>query len=66
MAKDKKEKKAGGGAKKAPSIMGVDSRKPKHSMDTNRPSKGVAGQRDAATVRVCWWACVFFSSSSPS
>ncbi|KAF5842967.1 NUC091 domain-containing protein [Dunaliella salina] len=46
MAKDKKEKgKKGGG------LMGTDTRKPKHSLDTNRPSKGVANQRDAATTR---------------
>ncbi len=31
--------------------MGVDTRKPKHSLDTNRPSKGMGNQRDAATVR---------------
>ena len=28
-----------------------DSRKPKHSRDASRPSKGGKGQRDAATVR---------------
>lgn len=29
----------------------TDNRKPKHSLDGNRPSKGAGGQRDAATVR---------------
>lgn len=39
-----------GAAKKA-GASSVDNRKPKHSNDVNRPSKGVGFQRDAATVR---------------
>eukprot|EP00983_Pelagomonas_calceolata_P067718 1149583-Pelagomonas_calceolata.AAC.3 len=44
MVKDKKDK-----GKKGAGLMGTDTRKPKHSLDTNRPSKGVPNQRDAAT-----------------
>uniref|UniRef100_A0A7S3R4D1 Nuclear/nucleolar GTPase 2 n=2 Tax=Dunaliella tertiolecta TaxID=3047 RepID=A0A7S3R4D1_DUNTE len=46
MVKDKKDK-----GKKGAGLMGTDTRKPKHSLDTNRPSKGVPNQRDAATTR---------------
>jgi hypothetical protein len=37
-----------GAGKKSPAA--ADTRKPKHSNDVNRPSKGVGFQRDAATV----------------
>ncbi|GLI67162.1 hypothetical protein VaNZ11_011375 [Volvox africanus] len=47
MAKSSKSK-----AKGKPKIGGViDNRKPKHSLDANRPSSGKGGMRDAATVR---------------
>jgi nuclear GTP-binding protein len=41
-----------GGKSKGPTVGKVqDDRKPKHSLDANRPSSGKGGMRDAATVR---------------
>lgn len=40
----------GKGKDKAKSGGLVDNRKPKHSLDVNRPSNGKGGMRDAATV----------------
>ena len=41
-----------------------DSRKPKHSRDASRPSKGGKGQRDAATVRSIHPICFEFACLS--
>lgn len=53
-----------GGKKKGGASPGgfVDTRKPKHSKDANRPSKSDKGMRDAATVslwaRMACWHCL--------
>lgn len=51
--------KGGGGGAKKKTPLGHDLRAPKHSMDSNRPSKGGANMRDAATVGAmgCYSLC---------
>ncbi len=55
MAKAGKGK--GKGKDKAKSGGLVDNRKPKHSLDVNRPSNGKGGMRDAATVSRAAMCC---------